>query len=364
MSQVSPVRSVLSGPSAFYAQPDYKRTTKQELASKRPLNSTSYTFETESKTARAAKKILSVIIFPIGIYRLAHSLIAKIVLPASGSKGATHFQKLRENFDLNGKWKLKRLSIKVDGFVIDALIVGKSSTLNNGRWALYSNGNDEGYEEVLNFNKNYVDHTFTEILTQIKGNGLIFNYPGVGANKGAMPSRSAMSKAYRAMLSFLEDQDKGIGAKEIIGYGHSIGGGVQGDALRKHQLKDGIKYVFVKSVTFSDLSSAAASITNRVLGFFIKVFGWNMGSVESSKKLKAPEIIMQTAQVKNYTDLKGHPDWVVDDGVISANASLAKKLLEDDACPKKNKFFMGRPEGHNRMLRDPSFLSKKIIEML
>jgi Chlamydia CHLPS protein (DUF818) len=125
-----------------------------------------------------------------------------------------------------------------------------------------------------------------------------------------------------------------------------------------------VKYVFVKSRTFSDLSTITSDLTNRLLGFLVKVFGWNMSSVESSKKLTAPEIIMQTASVSDYTDISGQPEKIIDDGVIAAKASLAKKLLDDQQPLVGNKYFMGIPDGHNENLIDPTHLVGKIKEML
>ena len=88
-----------------------------------------------------------------------------------------------------------------------------------------------------------------------------------------------------------------------------------------------------------------------------------MGSVESSKQLKAPEIIMQTANVKWYEELNDSSK-IIDDKVISANASLAKALLDDKQCPMKNKVFIGMHESHNRGLEDPSFLAEKIEALI
>jgi len=324
-----------------------------------PVN---YTWNTEHKIIRVIKQIFSVIIFPIGIYKLLHALVGKVaLLPASNPAllgfSKNHANDSRSGISLEGDWKHKRITVEVDGYKIDAVIVGTASTLNNGRWVLASNGNGEFYEDSLTN-----DGDFKQILSKVKGNGIVFNYPGVGASSG-LPNRDAMAKAYRAMLALLEDQNKGIGAKEIIGYGHSIGGGVQGDALKKHKLKKDVKYVFVKSRTFSNLSTTASILTIKPLGFLVKLLGWNMDCVESSKKLQAPEIIMQTANVKNYEELNDSAK-IIDDGVIPAKASLATALLRDNKCPKQNKIFIGMREEHNNLLNDPSYLAQKIETLL
>ncbi|MCH1430066.1 MAG: hypothetical protein L7U87_04820, partial [Chlamydiales bacterium] len=307
----------------------------------------------------------SLIAFPISIYNLIHVLIGKVaLLPASTPQvmglSRDYALKTRRNISLDNDWKVKRISLKVDGYIIDAAIMGKESTFSNGRWLLSSNGNGEFYENKIQ------SYSFKNILTQLEGSAIVFNYPGVGASSG-VPNREAMSKAYQAILNFLEDRSNGIGATEIIAYGHSIGGGVQGDALCSHKLKKGIKYCFVKSRTFSDLSTAASYITrSKILGFLVYLFGWNISSIDSSRKLQAPEIILQTAAVGTYTDLQREEAKIVHDDVIPAQATLASKLLEEEGkLPfAKEKYFIGIPEFHSNSIYNPEYLVEKINEML
>ncbi|MFI5334916.1 MAG: CPn0927/CPn0928 family alpha/beta hydrolase fold protein [Chlamydiales bacterium] len=352
--RVPSFRDVVHGQNAFYHAPDYLQSTARDLAAEAALP-TSYVWNTEYKIIRIVKRILSIVIFPIIIYKLLHALAGKIaLLPASNPRffPENHANESRRGIALEGEWKYKRITVEVDDYKIDATIVGKASTLGNRRWVLASNGNGEFYENKLANNSE-----FTRILTQVNGNAIVFNYPGVGASLG-LPNRQAMAKAYKAMLALLEDQHNGIGAREIIGYGHSIGGGVQGDALRTHRLQQGIRYVFVKSRTFSSLAATASIITGKpFLGFLVRFLGWNMDSVESSKRLQAPEIIMQTARAHGaLADSSG----IIHDEVIPAETSLARALLDDNACPRSNKAFIGIRENHNQPLRDPSFLARSI----
>lgn len=349
-----PFSDCLAGRNAFYNAPDYYESTQKDLSSKTILPVT-FTANTEHIIFRIVKLVLCIIIFPIGIYYLIHSLAGKLALLPSSSPILMGYEKdhannVRSKIALDTEWKYKRLTIAVDGYEIDAMIMGKESTLGNGRWLLASNGNGEFYEDRLS------SREFKQIVSEIDGNAIVFNYPGVGASSG-LPNRQAMAKAYRAMLTFLEKEAE---AKEIIGYGYSMGGGVQGDALNTHELKEDVKYVFVKKQTFSDIASAATHITNsRVLGFIVRFFGWNTSSVESSKKLQAPEIIIQTANVRDATELTDSSK-VAHDRVIPAEASLAKVLLDDDQCPKGNKTFFGIREDHMTELKDTSFLTNQI----
>lgn len=359
---VPPITDLLYGDSPFYKKKTYNEDTKADFLKKEALPAI-YTWNTESKTTRLFKKILSFIIIPIGIYQTLHSFTGKLfLLPSSGPTfhglDPDYANKTRSNICLFENWKYKRITIQVDDSKIDAMIIVKESTANNKRWLLASMGNATFYENTIQSN-----FDLKEILSKVAGNAIVFNYPGVGCSSGP-PSRQAMAKAYRAMLHFLEDQENGIGAKEIIGFGHSIGGGVQGDALKDHKLKKDVKYVFVKKATFSNLATEAHHLTGVWLfGFLVKILGWNIDSIESSKKLEVPEIILQTANVTNLTELKDAKK-IMNDGIIPASASLAKALLEDKDCPQKNKLFIGMRERHNDQIKDPSFLIQNINEFL
>jgi hypothetical protein len=323
----------------FYESDNYIETTEKEFKEK--TLSPIYTIHTENVTIRKIKYLLSIIILPILIYNVIHFLIGKLgALPATNSLFCPHINQINKpTIDLHNPWKYKRLNIEIDGYNIDAMIMVTDNSVKKDRWVLNSCGNYDCYENTLQ------GYDFKRILTETNSNGILFNYPGVKDSSG-MPSRTAMQKAYTAMLKFLEDSEKGIGAKEIIGYGHSIGGGVQGDVLNTHELKEDIKYVFVKSRTFSDLSTTASSLMGKWAGLLVKFFGWNINSVKSSKNLKAPEIILQTHRL--VYDAKDQPqDTIINDGVIRPEASLEFALKEGKNAFQAKKIFMGIKESHN-----------------
>lgn len=367
---IAKFQDYLVGDHAFYKQHSYVHQTVQDFTDPAHLKEPVYRHEIDSKIVRVVKDIFAVVFFPLAFYRLVHFVVGKLaILPASNpaSMGlpadtAHGFRKVVNI--LSPEWKYKRLTLEVEGYAIDAAIMGRvkangTSTFENKRWVLKSEGNGGFYEATLAY-----DHSWRSLLTHLDANAIVFNYPGVGASSG-LPSKRAMTKAYQAVLRFLEDQENGIGAKQIIGIGHSIGGGVQGEALKSHRLKKGIDYVFVKSRTFSCLSAEAAYlIKSRFIGFLIKVFNWELDSVESSKKLDCPEIVIQTAAVREYTDLVKIPSRLIDDGIIGAECSLASVLLTDPTCSKERKYFMGVPDDHNADLSRPDLLAQKIEEFL
>lgn len=173
-----------------------------------------------------------------------------------------------------------------------------------------------------------------------------------------------MTNAYKAILTMLEDKKHGLGAKEIIGYGFSIGGGVQGDALRTHHLKSDVKYTFVKDRTFSSFSSITSSLLHHSVGFIVWFFGWNFSSRRSSMNLKAPEVIIQRAEVTRYTDIQTKRELIVDDGIITPKASLAGRLLRDKHSTYENKSFVGVPEDHNTDLENVRHITRLIESKL
>lgn len=364
MSNVHTIQNILNSNTPFWASEDYHASSKSEFGSAK-LAPVVYEVETEKRWVRIGKRVISVIIFPIGLYQLIHSLAGKLILPSSSSK--YRFETLRmfnrgrdsknQFKDWNvfraalipkagdDNWKVKRITIRVDGQAIDAVIMGKAATLNNGRWMLYSGGNGESYETTLATSK------INPILSEINANAILFNYPGVAASEG-MANRTSMEKTYRAMLNFLEDKKNGVGAKEIVGYGFSIGGGVQGSSLHNYKFKADVKYAFVKDRSFSTLRQTVSKILSPPLGGLTALLGWNFDSVKSSSKLSKPEIIIQAGIKTLARDITNekfedfHPNFfkretlykmlVSSDGVIHEDATLASELLKmNKAFPAK-----------------------------
>lgn len=352
-------KDILSGPTAFYNKEDYQETTKADLANTELLPTT-FKYETENKVIKVAKNIFSTIFFPIVIYKWLHIFGGLLILPASNLASMKLTKEIinqeRSGTPLNDEWKYKRITLEVNGYKIDTVIMGKPSTLGNGRWVATTNGNAEFYENKMRC------ENFKHILTELNGNAIVFNYPGVAISSGNA-NKKAMASAYSAILAFLEDKN-GIDAKEIIGYGHSIGGGVQGDALKFHKLKKDKKYVFIKSRTFDDLSREVYHLLGSpFLGFLVKVLNWNISSY--TKNLKAPEIILQTANVKNYEILTPKDAWrIKNDGIIPAEASHAAAILSKKRLNKHKKLVIGIPEMHNEPLKNPQFLAKQIEKLL
>lgn len=350
---------VLSGPSAFYRSNDYECTLKKSLLEKSSPKPC-YKIELENRILRIAKRVLSYVLFPIAIYQYLHSYAGKYQLLKMGCD--------REYQLLHGKsiddkrldmmsdphWKVKRLAIEVDGFIIDAAIMGTEATLGNGRWLMHTCGSDSSYESVMGqVDPANPQKDIKNLLKEIDANMISFNYSGIGASTGA-PSASAMIKAYKACLRFLEDQDRGLAAKEIITHSRSLGGGVEGEVLKTHEFQDDIKYVCIKDKTFESVSKAAYYLFQNATGIFlsalIKIFGWDFSPFPYRKLdiANVKEIIIQSSIYADYVSITNRENLDVFkyDGSIPPKASLARAILADRNISLKNKVILGVPDNH------------------
>ncbi len=404
------VQSLLSGETAFYNHPDLVEKEMLQKSAPAPC----YSYNTTSRIWQIARRILLVILLPIGISLLTYRIMQWTaaccgLLPAVALAylpkcicGDIHGMRARlapsREWTTQAGWYHKRISIEVDGQLIDCLITGKSATLQNGRWMITSTGNGESYETRWgqSYYRDFGEHSMRELLKEIDCNAISFNCPGVMGSSG-VPNKETITKASRAVLKFVEE---GLKAEKIVWYGYSMGGAIQAAALNNHQPKEGVKYCFIKDRTFSNLADAADGVAQDFLSILplsrliaklvklgVKLLGWNFDSVSSSKTLKEHEIIIQTVRKEalltdfesdysytesGYTYTKNdytesvNPETIESDGMITKEASLAYALLTDPTCPKEKKHFIGIGGWHGTKLRKNfiSFLGQKIHSCL
>lgn len=340
----------------FYEDKDYEQKLTRELDGTAPP--IVYVYETNRFLACGwlIKDLFSVLTIVGILYRATHALVGKFAILPSATPPILGFpldvhRAVRARFDTS-KFKMKRVSIVVRGLTIDALIVGTPETLKKDRWTLFAFGNGELFELLLSF-----DRSLLPLIDNLKTNAVLFNYPGVGDSQG-FPNRKLMAKVERALLQFLEDSENGVGAKEIIMWGHSIGGAAQAEAIEGYPFKQGIKHLFVKSRSFTTLRETVLYLTgSNALGFLVSFTGWNVSSVKSSTQLQKPELLLQTVKgITSYTDLSHNKLEISSDGVVDAKASLGAYLISN--CQQnRNKYFLGMPERHNDGIKNTVALS-------
>jgi hypothetical protein len=340
------IRTELSGPHAFYKADDYIEKTTHELQTRECLPTITYEHNCTHKFLRVANRITSIIIFPLILHHLIHIAAAKFIVPSSLRFNQATSHRLRSGVALDGDWKYKRITILSDGNKIDAMIMGRRKMFRNGRWYIYVPGNQELYENVM------VNRDFKILLTKLKANALIYNYPGSGCSTGCT-SRSALTKSYRAVLSFVETQ---IGAHKILGHGFSLGGAIQSEALLSHTMKPNVDYLFITDRTFSRLSIIAASFVPRplkaIVSLAVKLERWNLNAVDHCFRIQVPHIVLQTARTEPYQQVS-RVEELMNDGVIDAPSSLVNALLTDSrSLEQTHTVIIGIEEQHNDAYRD------------
>jgi len=365
MNPLSAVHSFLQSSPAYFASEEYFNSTRTDFAQNRALP-TCYEWNSEKQTT--IKKISSTFFYPLlSLHKAIHDKVGQAVfLPASQLEFAEllDIDQKRKEFDIQDKYnkekfRYKRFSIQVDGNVIDAALIGTEKTLSNGKWLLAANGNAQYYEEHLDLSNSDVKC----ILATTKANAIVFNYAGVGLSEG-IPNSEMMSKVYRAFLNFLEDEN-GLKAKQIIAYGHSIGGAVVANAMKDHLIQKTennertTPTVVVISRAFSSVFVTAQNLLEKkdfksrsmgyLMGCATQLVGWNMQTAKDLENANIPQIIIQTANVSQLCQITDK-ELIVHDGVISEESSLAMELIKQPAISNIKRTFIGIQESHNLSL--------------
>ncbi|WP_420421070.1 CPn0927/CPn0928 family alpha/beta hydrolase fold protein [Simkania sp.] len=387
---------ILHGSNAFYKQTNYVEKAKEELRTNQ-APAPMHVIETGNKVWRIAQQVFfavgclcfcymalhklgsffqffrdyglpyvplaaQLVLFPFTFPHLIHGLVGLATVPGSilSLFVSSSWRKEIDVERLNDQgFKIKRFSIQVDGYTIDAVMMGRN--LESDCWMLVSGGNGEFYE-VLGHPEmgEYIQDQLTTFLDALETNAIYFNYAGVGASSG-LPNRDIMVKAYEAFLKILEEDIK---AKTILGYAHSIGGGVQAEALKNHEFKEGVRYLFMKSRTFTDFADTAAEVLFKPIDTLIRFVRWNFETLKSSVELKCPELIFQTTNAHFYQDISKYIGSIIADPIISPSVALARGLLSK-STNWKHKYFMGIRENHNQGIpRATERIAKKVEEML
>lgn len=199
-----------------------------------------------------------------------------------------------------------------------------------GRCIVFSVGNSAAYESFL------MDRNVYALSKKLNANLLVYNYAGVVGSSGFFPNQDAMVASHSAMLDFLE----ALGAKEIVDFGWSIGGGVQ---WRSHSEKtrDKKRYCVVSYKTFLSTRHFGERIAGWLGGFGVSFLRWNYDNETAMKQSMVGKVVVQTV---------GPNNTILSDGVIDQENALGKKAKKDE--------FVGTQSPHNKLL------SRTEIEMI
>ncbi|NGX51221.1 MAG: hypothetical protein K1060chlam2_01083 [Chlamydiae bacterium] len=392
---------IISGPSAFYKQDGYDEKTEAELKASYPPSPPLHIYESGNRWVRIILKdfIINdlffhgssiVLVYTIATFclkKISRNRLAPPALPMStlwitlpvgfyniayiGTGWVVHahsYPLFRPEYDLDAErgtyqiakyeWssiskerKLKRFTIQADGYVIDALMVGREENLGKHNFIIYLHGNSESYEML--------DERKLKLADELEAIAVFYNYPSTIRSSGWFPNLKAMVASHQAMHAFVKE----LGAEVVIDFAHSIGCGVQGESLKRYPLNDDVKRVVVKHKTFGELATLVNDLMFWPLGTVVRLLRWNYSSVESSRNSKDPELIIQQGKdIGEYVPFEQITDSkrLVSDGLITAKGSLAKALLDDPNCPKDNKVFI-IVKGHQMEVETKSGL-KKMVE--
>ena len=117
----------------------------------------------------------------------------------------------------NEKFECRRIALNKSGFSYDAFVYEHEDIKGNGQWAVVAGGNIE----VGEFTSDVAARKFKDLGFNV----LYVNGPGIGRSSG-FPTSYSIGAGQEAGLQFLEN---GIGAKKILHYGMSLGGGAQAE---------------------------------------------------------------------------------------------------------------------------------------
>jgi hypothetical protein len=321
------------------------------------------------------KDICSTLVFPWGIYRYLHTAYGKQFFKSAQSSPIA--KEARRCINLDSDFKYYRLTLLVDNMPVDAMIVGRPSTLGNQRWMVFSLGITKVYECLL------IDHPETifprhppglsslqQLLTQTNSNAVFYNYPGMGES-GVSIDMESMTKVHEAVLQFIEHR---LQANVIVDEGHSFGGGNQAEVWRTHHVKPGVRYVLIKDRTFVHMSDAVENLAGRIMSTVGVILGWQSHSVPSSDALKVPEIhimcVRNIDRPRLFTDVTQIASIETDsssptynDAVIPYHTSTAIHYLLHPSHDAP-KIIMGVPEVHGVLPANPTLLAEVLNTIL
>lgn len=314
----------LSGPEAFYNREDYIEKTTRDFASKKRMP-VSYSWNTTSCAKRITKVVLKIIIFPIGLYELLHGLAGLVILPSSvvclswWFKNKMHQSRRQIDLQTSGPdgWVYKRITLQFDSLKVDTVIAGQRKNIDNGRWMISVGGNFDFYERTI------IHGAGRPIASACDSNIVFFNYPATMCSSGVLPGREKMEKATRGVIRFVCDKFGGLGAKEVIAYAHSIGGGVIGDVISNPRFDPQVPFAILLSRTFCNLAAAAKHLVCAPAASLVKALGWNFKPAEALRRNTCHSIIVQTGEA----GFSHHDDIIAAEAALTAGLPVVQDVI-------------------------------------
>ena len=263
----------------------------------------------------------------------AQSRLVKFMFPVLRAENlSAHIQAEAEGLAL-GDFRVRHVVLEKNGVRYSGLMIGHSTTIDNGQWVLQATGNAEPIEHTAELcARTYQECGF---------NTLMINGPAVGRSQGHATPQT-LGEAQEIGLCFLESALK---AKKIVLAGRSLGGAAMGQAILQHTFHKEIQYLAVRQMSFDRVSNVCGKIVGqlfpRLEGVVSRIIHWSgceMDSVAASKRLQQlgiQEVIIQASREGTDPELLPTIDHFYADGVILAEASLGHALIREGITGNK-----------------------------
>lgn len=285
------------------------------------------------KVKNVARNIFSVIIFPVGIYRLlvalARVVTPMVVLPAASiydckTEGLSELDKnklslidiRREAFLANANFNAEQITVQTaDKVNLDSVTIQnmnqKDLPAKDQKWIVFFTGNADCYENNL--------MGLSQLVRDSGSNVMCGNYRGVFRSEGKATCSQDLILDGEAMVQYL--LSKGVEPQNILLRGWSLGGAVATAVAAQHQ-EEGKEMNLCVDRSFSTIGDVARGWVGSVLGFaadkLSSAANWGFDSVRDFQKVKGYKFIIQARH----------------DKVIRYSASLYKRLKEANMSPE------------------------------
>jgi len=279
------------------------------------------------------------LILPIGLYNIIRIVCGWVVHPAA-LPGFVHLLQLdledlrRAAFVHDKENVARRMSVRVNGSLVDVVVAGKKEYAENGRYIIFSVGNGMVYETHA--------QEMLELANELQALALFYNYPSVGRSEGILADREATCATLVAMHKLIRTYFPTPERREkvIFDVSFSIGGGVQEGARPAIRREFPGKCVFVKIRTFSSLYECAKDHLPR-LAWLVLFLNWEYppSTRPRKRRLSNRDIVIQSGRVnaqqkEDYMRMESLQDLRTSvaqetDTVIAAGASFAHAFFPE-----------------------------------
>jgi alpha/beta superfamily hydrolase len=225
--------------------------------------------------AAVAQTGVPALVLLLHVTAVVHELVLRLIFPAPVIAHFAELPRLRARFATHNK-NITEVQIPSGNAQLSAAVIYHPRMLapeKATRWVVYMGGNGEVWEHSVG--------TVGNLGQALAANGLVFNFRGVGKSGGAVRSAADMVADGNAAVAFLLQRYTHLAERDILLFGHSIGGGIAAQVVAGEH--PGCSVLLDR--TFSTLEDAAVAMmglprpltrvgVNAAFGDFDSVGAW------------------------------------------------------------------------------------------